>query len=241
MTRIIAHRGSSTIYPENSMAAFSHAKVSGADALEVDVRRSSDGKLFCFHDRRLTRLTGHKSEFEETHSSVIEQLRIKSQEPLLSLPSFLSSFAGRIGVVLDIKSVGIGEELLAHTGDWPEHYPLVYSSFYADVLQEIKNQHGRAKTALIVGPLRNLRPSLDLTDHLLRQVEKLGCEAIHLSKHIAGAQRIQRLIREQLQVCVWTVDKIAEADKFSDWGAHGIITNVPEVLVRDFAARGRLE
>ncbi len=50
MTRIVAHRGASQEAPENTLAAFAKAIEIGADMIEFDVRRASDGRLVVSHD-----------------------------------------------------------------------------------------------------------------------------------------------------------------------------------------------
>ena len=54
---VIAHRGCSSLAPENTMAAFREALELGADAVEVDVRLTRDGHVVVMHDRRLDRTT----------------------------------------------------------------------------------------------------------------------------------------------------------------------------------------
>lgn len=44
------HRGAWELAPPNTLAAFRAAFYYGADVLEVDIRRSADGQLVCFHD-----------------------------------------------------------------------------------------------------------------------------------------------------------------------------------------------
>jgi len=50
LTRIVAHRGASQEAPENTLAAFAKAIEMGADIIEFDVRRASDGRLVISHD-----------------------------------------------------------------------------------------------------------------------------------------------------------------------------------------------
>src|SRR5687768_1772912 len=50
---VIAHRGASTAFPENTEAAFAGAVAQGADGVELDVRRSADGRLALSHDDTL--------------------------------------------------------------------------------------------------------------------------------------------------------------------------------------------
>src|SRR2546425_413652 len=52
-TEIIAHRGASAAYPENTVEAFRAAGELGATWVELDVRRTSDGRLAVHHDAHL--------------------------------------------------------------------------------------------------------------------------------------------------------------------------------------------
>ena len=49
-TLVNLHRGAWEFAPPNTLAAFRAALYYGADVLEVDIRRSADGQLVCFHD-----------------------------------------------------------------------------------------------------------------------------------------------------------------------------------------------
>ena len=48
--QVIAHRGASRAAPENTVAAFRRAAEMGAQAVELDVRRTGDGALVVHHD-----------------------------------------------------------------------------------------------------------------------------------------------------------------------------------------------
>ena len=63
---IIAHRGYSGVYPENTMLAFRKAEEVGADGIELDVHLSSDGELM------IKRLRGQQA---KTVSSPITHVR----------------------------------------------------------------------------------------------------------------------------------------------------------------------
>jgi glycerophosphoryl diester phosphodiesterase len=53
VTEVIAHRGASRLAPENTVEAFQRAVAVGADAVELDVRRTADGVLVVHHDARV--------------------------------------------------------------------------------------------------------------------------------------------------------------------------------------------
>jgi glycerophosphoryl diester phosphodiesterase len=54
---VYAHRGGSTLRPENTLLAFDHGLSFGADGLEFDVHLSRDGVVVVHHDRTLDRTT----------------------------------------------------------------------------------------------------------------------------------------------------------------------------------------
>lgn len=57
MPRVVAHRGDSANYPENTLPAFLSAVKMGIDVIETDVHLSKDGVLVIWHDPTLERNT----------------------------------------------------------------------------------------------------------------------------------------------------------------------------------------
>jgi glycerophosphoryl diester phosphodiesterase len=57
VTLVVAHRGASSQAPENTLEAFRLGVEAGADAIELDVHLTADGKLAVVHDPTLDRTT----------------------------------------------------------------------------------------------------------------------------------------------------------------------------------------
>ena len=57
MTKIFAHRGYRTKYPENTLLAFRMAIETGCDGIELDVQLSKDGEIVIIHDESVDRTT----------------------------------------------------------------------------------------------------------------------------------------------------------------------------------------
>lgn len=95
---VIAHRGGALLAAENSAAAFQAAAAVGADAVETDVRQTTDGHLVCFHDDTLERLCGDPRAVAEIDLATLRQ-KIPS---ILTLREALSA-SRPLGVLLDVK------------------------------------------------------------------------------------------------------------------------------------------
>ncbi len=57
---IIAHRGASHDAPENTLPAIRLGWDQGADAVEIDIHQSSDGRIVAIHDKDTNRVTGRE-------------------------------------------------------------------------------------------------------------------------------------------------------------------------------------
>ena len=71
---IIARRGASFDAPENTLAAVLLAWKQGADAVEVDVHLSRDGRVVVLHDANIEKLFGLERQVEELDFSELQRL-----------------------------------------------------------------------------------------------------------------------------------------------------------------------
>lgn len=62
---VIAHRGSSGVAPENTLAAVEKAITQRSNWFEIDIQRTADGQLVLMHDRDLRRTTNVEEVFPE--------------------------------------------------------------------------------------------------------------------------------------------------------------------------------
>ncbi len=100
-----AHRG---LYdagaPENSLAAFRAAMEHGF-GIECDIRVSADGRAMVFHDAELERLTGQAGVTADKTVGELTALTLSgSDEPIPTLRDILSLVAGKVPLLLELKS-----------------------------------------------------------------------------------------------------------------------------------------
>lgn len=101
-----AHRGlHGPGVPENSLAAAEGAIARGM-AIECDIQMSADGVPIVFHDWELPRLTGTEGMVGAHEAAVLTNLKLlgTNQHPP-RLDAFLACVAGRVPVLIEVKSL----------------------------------------------------------------------------------------------------------------------------------------
>jgi len=115
---VVAHRGASMHHRESSPEAFAAAIEMGADAIETDVRRTSDGIFVCHHDDTLERTAGIDRPVADLSFAEFQQL---APDYAVRLTDVLDTLRGRCNLLLDLKLHGEADiealvELLGVTG-----------------------------------------------------------------------------------------------------------------------------
>lgn len=143
---IIAHRGFSAKYPENTLLAFREAINAGAWMIETDIRLSADDVPMIFHDSTLKRVCGREEGVEDLPYDVLSKIDISSYfdptlpiEYLPALDALLECVNGKVGVILEIKHhpktcekiAAIVEPIIRDKLDWLE-----VSSFDDGILED---------------------------------------------------------------------------------------------------------
>ncbi len=121
---VVAHRGYSAKWPENTVAGCRAAIAAGADLVEADVRLSADGTPFCFHDPDLARLAGDPATVAGSADAHLRAVRYGG-EPPAEFAQIVAEIRGRTGLLVDVKLDGDPvlealERVLAAAG-WPQN------------------------------------------------------------------------------------------------------------------------
>lgn len=110
---VIAHRGSSRVSPENTIAAFDIAIEDGADAVEFDVRLTADGQLVVIHDTRLSRTAQSMRKVSSMNADDVASMDAGSWfhkefrgQLVPMLEEALSTLKGRVVPIIEIKDAG---------------------------------------------------------------------------------------------------------------------------------------
>lgn len=236
--KLVAHRGASHDAPENTLAAVELAWQRGADAVEVDVRLSSDGRIVVIHDPTTARTAGVDKRVDEQTFEELRALdagswkssRFRGQkipaveEVLATIP------AGRMAVI-EIKC---GPEILEELVRVVCHAELdarqtAFISFKADVVREAKEAFPDSPVLWLrtVGQYVDGWGNPD-ADSLIAAGQEANLNGLNLQFSDGIDERfIEQIHAAGLWVWVWTVDDPRQGEKLFRAGVDGMTTNRP--------------
>jgi glycerophosphoryl diester phosphodiesterase len=105
-TEIIAHRGLHVVARENTFESFELAVTAGADAIELDVHATRDGKIVVHHDPEIP-VGSDRIAIDSTDLAGLTAAAAKSGFDLPVLGEVLERMAGRAKVYIEVKALGI--------------------------------------------------------------------------------------------------------------------------------------
>lgn len=236
--RIFAHRGVSSLKPENTMTAFKAAVNLGLTWIETDVDILGDGTPILIHDTTLDRTTNSSGSYYSLAKSDLADIDAGSWfapefagEPIPTL-SELVDFMNDTGLNanIELKSNEAGAQMSRQLVDrvlselerldGPE---VIISSFNHLLLKEIKNRNSEISIgALFVK--ENLWPDWKSI------LELLDADHIHPESEGLTKEMVTKFRSAGYGVNVWTVNTPERAKELFSWGVTGIFSDVPHLL-----------
>ena len=235
---IIAHRGSSAVAPENTLAAFRLAAEQRTDLVELDVQESSDGQVLVAHDADLMKVSGNPASIWETDAATLRAIDIGTYkdpryaaERVPTLAEALAICKGRCKVLVELKSYGHNQRLEERVVQIVEAAGMVneceFMSLDHDMVRKMKELRPSWRVGILVAKAMG-----DLTEW---NADFLAVEA-----RMASRRFIRRAHRAGQDVYIWTANDPAWMLMGLTRGVDGLITDHPDVARRVIAARARL-
>ncbi|PID98276.1 MAG: glycerophosphoryl diester phosphodiesterase [Actinobacteria bacterium] len=235
--RIIAHRGASSLAPENTMAAFVKAMEVGARWFEFDVDIIGDGTLLVIHDETLDRTTDSSGSYYGLTYSDLRKIdagkwfsptyRFERIPEVASVIEFAN--AHNMGINLEIKPCFGGETLrdrlleniVAAIDAFTHQSQLLVSSFDHQML----GRFHEARPDIALGWLFERD---GLTKHWKEGAAELGCTSVHPDVEGLTSEEVEEIHDAGFEVNVWTVNDLETARTLASWGVDGIFTDRPQ-------------
>ncbi|HTN52183.1 MAG TPA: glycerophosphodiester phosphodiesterase [Anaeromyxobacter sp.] len=248
---LVAHRGGSLLAPENTLPAFDRAAALGADALEIDVRRTADGAVVVFHDEETARLTGAPGTIEARTLAEVKALDAGHSFTPDGGASF--PFRGRGVAVPRLSEVLARHPRLRLNIDAKPDDPALAEALAlelraAGALERVCvgsffDAQAERLGALLPGCARYL-PERAATCHVMAAKSGAdgaacpgGYQLADLPHRLGDLEVVDRAVVSYLHargipVHVWTVDDEAEMRELLALGVDGIVTDRPDLLAR---------
>ena len=100
---LLAHRGFSAKYPENTLMAFRKAIQSGADGIECDLQKTKDQIFVILHDDTIDRTSNGKGRIEDLTWDEIKGFDFGQGETIPTLDALLTELPASAWLNLEIK------------------------------------------------------------------------------------------------------------------------------------------
>lgn len=232
--RILAHRGASAEFPENTIEAFLGAAEQGADGVELDVMRCASGELVVCHDERLDRLAGLELEVARTSWRRLKTVDVGSRLgfgpariPLLH--EVIDALPRRLVVNAELKSDGLDDQGLTEAvGALVSQRGIldrtIVSSFNPLCLVRLARAFPKVKRGLLFDPAKSWFPQAWLW------LPVAAPTSVHPAFSQCTPERVARWHAAHLELAVWTVDDVDEARRLRAMGVEWLITNRPGKL-----------
>lgn len=141
---VIAHRGMSDAFPENTIPSFEAAVALGADGIELDVRLTSDRVPVVYHYFYLTEVSGVGGAIFEQSLDLIRTISLEGATETGRIPTLaevLETFAGRTTLEIELKGPEpeAASVVAAVLRDFRQHWmKMEITSYEPTLLREIR-------------------------------------------------------------------------------------------------------
>ena len=242
---VIAHRGYSGQYPENTASAFEAAIEAGADMIELDVCMTKDRVPVVIHDQTLERTTdgyGLVSEFTLPELKKLDAGSWSSPEfigeSIPTLEEVLLQTRGKISVNIEIKpesyeSVGpsdaIEKQICIMVEKFGMNESVLISSFEYSFFPRIKLWYSKGKNqnSLRIAPLKEKRV---FEENVLKLCKGTEAYSLHLDEKFLTPSLIKILKASSFRTIAYTINNEKRIEQLTKWGVTGIITDEPELM-----------
>lgn len=217
---IVGHRGAAARVLENTLASFARAVADGAAAVELDVRRTRDGRLVVAHDETLARVGGRALVIERETLATLREAPLRDGQPLPTLEEVFAALPAGFAVNVEVKpSIHPHAALVAALDGAIDRPRTLISSFDWDLLAAIRRRAPRVALAPVASAGADF-------DAVLAAADRVGAWSLHLSHHLAARALTVPEPRRRPVLC-YTVNDPSEARYLFDSGIDGVFTDDP--------------
>jgi len=230
----VAHRTNAGGCPENSLSGIRAAMALGVDMIELDLQRTSDGRLVLMHDNSIARTTNGSGEVRSFTYDQLSRFTLKTKAgaregiPLFEEVLWLVQDS-EMKLILEMKSPkkfpGIGGEVVQLLEHYGMRDRVAVISFDSNFLKNFKQKYPDIFVAGLsifpIGPKAS--SNFDAVGIYYSGLLLLA------NPFLKGIKSLLRL--DKIAIYVFTVNSKKTTQKLLNMEIEGIITDKPELLL----------
>jgi len=260
-TEVIAHRGGSGLWPENTLLAFQRATDLGVDALEMDVRTTADGVLVLLHDETVDRTTNGAGPLNRYTIDTLKQLdagynwtadkgetyAFRGQG--ITIPTLEEIFAAlpKTKMTIEIKEADFAgiDTFCSTIRRHDMTHQVTVASVHVGVLQRFRSVCPEVTSAAAFPEVLSfflldrigLAHLYSAPAEILAIPQSWSMPPVLFDIPVADRRFITSSHKQGKHVRVWTVNEVTEMQDFLDLQVDGIITDYPDMLLDEIEKR----
>jgi glycerophosphoryl diester phosphodiesterase len=233
---VVAHRGFSGKFPENTLRAVEEALKLPIDCIELDVRRTKDGTLVVIHDETVDRTTNGSGRVRELTWNEIRKLDAGSWkgeefagECIPRVDEALQLVNGKVVVFLEIKEPDTTPQLIdlvrkLNASSWVQ-----IGSFHKEAISMAKELAPEISCTLIGGA--DVGATDDAFANFIKEALSCGASSVSINYPALTQERIRQCHKRWLFVGAWTVNEFELVRQLTAIGVDAIASDFPDVVL----------
>jgi glycerophosphoryl diester phosphodiesterase len=238
---ITAHRGASSLAPENTLAAIRAAVKLGVDRIEIDAMLSADGAVVLFHDTDLRRIAGDPRRVSEMTLAELRRVDAGSWfsgefagERVPTLAEAIAEAGSRTRLNIELKSSGGDEALLAER---------VAEAFGGSAGGLARGVIVSALSPRALVEMRRVAPGVPvglIVAASVGDLRRADVDFLAVESRLATRDFLERADRAGMPLYVWGVGDDAAFTRLALTGVRGVITSDAAGMLARRAELGKL-
>ncbi|AMW04956.1 hypothetical protein GEMMAAP_09185 [Gemmatimonas phototrophica] len=220
---IIAHRGASRDFRENTMRAFQRALELEVDGIELDVHATRDGVLVVHHDASLPMHHGEAVErvpLVRLSAAELAEFRLPSGDPIPTLDEIFRAVGDRATVYVEVKAPNVEPMVAALLDQHPEVRSAVHAFDH-----RIPVGVRAIRPVTMIGLLSASYPL-----NVQGVISGSGATMFWQHADLIDERLVQAVHEAGLQIVAWTVNSARHARQLAAWGVDALCTDVPDEI-----------
>ncbi|MGB3726833.1 MAG: glycerophosphodiester phosphodiesterase [Glaciecola sp.] len=225
---LIAHRGISAHFTENTLQAYQEALNYNVLGIEVDLHQI-ENEFALFHDFELSRLTHKQGKINQLTITELQSTVLKNGMSIPLLSDLFELVQGKCLLNLELKYIadpGLLAEQLHHyinvyNGD------VVLSSFNHVLVKQVQHElrsvglAHKVKTGALIAHL-----PYDMCNYAIN----LGVDLAIIDAAVVNITFVEHAFTHNLEVWCYTVNTLEDAENLKEMGVSAVFTNDPALL-----------